>query len=138
VLYFAYGSNMHRAGMAVPCPEAKPMGAARLPDYRFRINRRGVATVVPEPGATVHGILWSVNDDCLRALDRFEGVARGFYRRLTRRVTTSDHDSKNAFLYLAADAERGRAPWAYLDLLLKVAREAEFPPEYVAELEQWG
>jgi len=137
VLYFAYGSNMHRVGMAVRCPDAVVLEPARLEGHRFRINRRGVATVVPAPGGVVHGLLWTVTEDCLRAMDRYEGVGKGLYRRVVRKVE-SDGEAREAFVYLAADAEPGRAPWAYLDLVLKAARDAGLPPDYVAELEQWG
>ncbi|MGH7754139.1 MAG: gamma-glutamylcyclotransferase family protein [Gemmatimonadales bacterium] len=137
MFYFAYGSNMHRVGMAVRCPGAVPLEPARLEGHRFRINRRGVATVVPESGGVVYGLLWTVTEDCLHDLDRYEGVGKRLYRRVVRRVET-DGETREAFVYLAADAEPGRAPWAYLDLVLKAARDAGLPPDYVAELEQWG
>lgn len=56
--YFAYGSNMDLAQMRRRCPAAELWGAATLPDWRFRINARGVATIVPEVGSRVHGLAW--------------------------------------------------------------------------------
>lgn len=44
--YFAYGSNMDRQQMRGRCPGAVLLGTARLPGYRFIINRAGVASVV--------------------------------------------------------------------------------------------
>lgn len=39
--------------------------------------------IVPEPTATegVVGEVWEVDEECLRELDRFEGVDDGLYRR---------------------------------------------------------
>ncbi len=50
-LYFAYESNMHVGQMALRCPASRPLGRAWLDDWRFRINKRGTATIVREPGA---------------------------------------------------------------------------------------
>jgi len=52
-LYFAYGSNMWRHQMAVQrCPGAEFSGVGLLRGWRFLINARGVATIVPEAGWT--------------------------------------------------------------------------------------
>src|SRR4051794_9122870 len=59
-IYFAYGSNMIASQMARRCPGARLIGPALIRDYRFRINRRGVATVLPETAAIVRGALWSL------------------------------------------------------------------------------
>ncbi len=84
MLYFAYGSNLQRAGMAARCPAALPLGRALLPDHAlvFRVW----ADVVPCPGAAVAGVLWRVTRDCEAALDDYEDVDAGLYRRVLARV----------------------------------------------------
>lgn len=73
-LYFAYGSNINKTQMAYRCPDAVFQGSATLHDYRYIINRRGVATVVPHPGSQVTGILWSLTQADEYSMDRYEGV----------------------------------------------------------------
>src|ERR1700752_1388801 len=82
-LYFAYGSNMCRAGMASRCRDAVPLGRARLDGYRYVIHVDGYATVRPAPGATVQGILWRVSARDVTALDAYEDVAGGLYRKVS-------------------------------------------------------
>ena len=52
-----------------------------LAGWRLIINHRGVATLVPEPGARVPGLIWRLTPACEAALDRHEGVAKGVYRK---------------------------------------------------------
>ena len=79
ITYFAYGSNMVRAQMAHRCPGATVAGNAVLRDYRFVINARTYATVVPDPGHVVHGVLWKMSLQHEVSLDRYESVAKGHY-----------------------------------------------------------
>ena len=81
VLYFAYGSNLHRAGMSSRCPAAVPLGRATLAD--FALVFRLWADVAPCPGAVVRGGLWRITPGCGAALDDYEDVGSGLYRRTT-------------------------------------------------------
>jgi gamma-glutamylcyclotransferase len=91
-LYFAYGSNLSREQMRARCPGAAPVAAQTLPGFRLafvgertqRWGRGGVATVVPQAGECVHGALYRLNREDELALDGFEGVAGGAYRRELR------------------------------------------------------
>ena len=60
--YFAYGSNMNLGQMRFRCPDAEVVGNVRLEDYRLAFRGRapgnGVATVLPEKGSCVDGVLW--------------------------------------------------------------------------------
>ena len=79
MLYFAYGSNLNVGQMAKRCPAAKPLGQMLLPDWKLVF--RGVADCVREPGAKCYGGLWRITDECQRALDVYEGVQSGLYRK---------------------------------------------------------
>ena len=79
MLYFAYGSNMHMSQMADRCPSSIFKGIGKLSGYRWQINERGVANVVESDRDCVEGIVYEVNGDDKRRLDRSEGVSRGFY-----------------------------------------------------------
>jgi hypothetical protein len=80
MLYFAYGSNLNRAHMAYRCPQAKPLASFTLPDWRLVF--RGVADCIEEPGAECPGGIWKITAACERALDRYEGIAAGLYRKV--------------------------------------------------------
>ena len=69
--YFSYGMNTNLGSMATRCPKAKSLGAAVLPHYAFEF--KSFATVVPDMGNEVHGVLWEITDDCEKSLDRLEG-----------------------------------------------------------------
>ena len=87
-LYFAYGSNMNRAGMARRCPAARAIGQAKLDDYHFFIGIDGWARVKPSLGDSVHGVLWGLTPRDIAALHAYEGLHAGLYdvRRLPVRA----------------------------------------------------
>jgi len=94
MLYFAYGSNLDVLQMQHRCPNAEPLGAAYFPNWKLVF--RHVADIEPENGAMLPVGIWDVTDDCLKALDRYEGVKNGLYRRvfinglLTYRMNNTD------------------------------------------------
>ena len=71
MLYFAYGMNTNPAEMAQRCPGARVMGHARLLNHVFRFAQH--ADVEPCEDSYVDGVLWEINQDHLRSLDRLEG-----------------------------------------------------------------
>ena len=79
--YFAYGSNLSIAAMTARCPAAVPISKATLPDHRLVF--RTWADVEPCPGHSVPGVLWTITSACETALDLYEDIAGGLYRRLT-------------------------------------------------------
>jgi gamma-glutamylcyclotransferase (GGCT)/AIG2-like uncharacterized protein YtfP len=132
-LYFAYGSNMERAGMASRCPQAQALGVARLAHYRFLFARR-YSSIWPRRGSTVYGVLWRVSARDLAALDAYENVAGGLYRRATVTVRRGN-EGLRAFVYVMPDPPFGRAPGNYQQSsVLRSAREWGFPVAYVDEL----
>ncbi len=140
--YFAYGSNMASSQMADRCPGAVCLGVARLPGYRLAFdawsNRRGglVADVLPAPGSDVWGVLWQVTDEHAEALDRYEGVARGQYRREDVRVESAAGETIEAFAYVICDpGEEGPTTDGYRALLLEGAREHGLPAGWVKAIE---
>lgn len=134
VPYFAYGSNMASAGMRERCASPSVLGVATIPGYRFRIANRGYATMVPDPGSVVYGLLWSLTDEDLTALDQYEGVPAGDYIRTTIGVPFRGNQLE-AQVYLAADPAPGKPRRKYLDVIIQAARELGLPPAYIAEVE---
>ena len=81
--YFSYGMNTNLDGMARRCPNAISLGYAKLLEHKFRFA--GPADVVKHPGSIVHGVLWDLTPECLKALDMLEGFPH-FYGREWREV----------------------------------------------------
>ena len=114
----------------------------RLHDHRLCFDlpvgkgERGVATVVPEVGASVCGVLYLLApEECLR-LDVTEGVDKGYYARFAVVVRCTDGADVAAFTYGSPHRFPGRKPSArYLGLLLAGARAHGLPAEWIAHLE---
>ena len=130
--YFAYGGNIIAPDMAVRCPDAREIGVATLPGWRFSIMRRGYATIRPDPGAMVLGVLWSITPRCQQALDDFEDIGGGLYHHVALEI-----EGAPALVYLAGDTEPGEARTAYLTAIIAEAEARGFPADYVADLRRW-
>jgi hypothetical protein len=136
--YFAYGSNMAKERMASHCPGSQLAGRAQLLAHSFLINESGVATVAPAPDCITLGLLWTLTPADERALDRYEGIPGGLYRKKV--VAVHPHDSSEAvqaLIYVASNIRPGIPRPGYLEKIIPAACERGFPPEYVAELESW-
>jgi cation transport regulator ChaC len=136
MLHFAYGSNMSRSLMRRRCPTAIVLGTAELPGWRFIVNRDGYATVVPCPGATVHGVLWRLTPRDLACLNAYEAVDSGLYRRSTLAVTAAGR-RRAALVYIGRSRTPGRPKPGYMEEVLAAAREWALPESYIGVLECW-
>ena len=132
--YFAYGANMDPVQMAGRCPGARRLGTAALADHDFGIAAGGFGTVLPAAGRSVHGVLWSLTTADEAALDRFEELDRGFYRKRDATVITPDGKQVKAMLYHAADPSPGRPAPGYLEGIVEVGESLGFPLEYLGHL----
>ena len=135
MFYFAYGSNMDRAAMAKRCPKARPLGIAMTDGYRFIIGAGGYASLARTPGACVHGVLWRLTPRDLAALDAYESVDTGLYRRAMRPVRFKGRTSP-ALLYLGRRPGQSKARRGYLQSVIAAARDWKLPAEYIARLQR--
>jgi gamma-glutamylcyclotransferase (GGCT)/AIG2-like uncharacterized protein YtfP len=135
-LYFAYGSNMSRAPMRARCPTAREAGTATLAGHRLIITSDGYASVVPEPGGIVYGLLWRLAPRDLAALNTYESLDTGLYRIVTLPVRAGTRQVP-AMVYLARTRTPGPPRPGYLEAVLAAARELELPADYVAALARW-
>jgi len=162
-LYFAYGSNMSRAPMQVRCPTAREVGTATLAGHHLIITADGYASVVPEPGGIVHGLLWRLGPRDVAALDAYESLDTGLYRVVTLPVRLAHVPAKwtpvrrqehapnedsgaqraprarqmSAMVYVGRTHTPGLPRPGYLEPVIAAARELEFPPAYVDALARW-
>lgn len=77
--YLAYGSNLNKEQMKHRCPEAVPVGHSVIEGYRL-VFRRGYLTVEEADGQHVPVGVWRITKDDEKALDRYEGYPRFYYK----------------------------------------------------------
>jgi gamma-glutamylcyclotransferase (GGCT)/AIG2-like uncharacterized protein YtfP len=134
-LYFAYGANMDAAAMAVRCPRSRPLGRARLARHRFVVMETGYASVVADGRSHVHGLLWDLALSDTPALDRFEEVGRGLYRKAVLPVLREPVGRAQALVYLGCASREGAPAPGYIESVAAAARRLGLPGAYVAYLE---
>ena len=139
-LHFSYGANMDRVAMARRCPGAVALGPAILDGYRFTITADGYASVAPASGDSVHGVLWRLTPRALAALNVFESLDSGLYRRVALVVRIGG--KRRRVLVYVGRARRGRAPGGrprpgYIETVVRAAR-ADLPRDYIRGLQRFA
>ncbi len=134
-LYFAYGSNLDLEQMARRCASAIPLGPATLADVCLAFAGRsrtwgggGVATLLPAPGASVFGLLWSMTWEDWENLDRAEGVPSS-YQRVERVVHPVDGAPQRAWVYIKPNPKLAPPSEAYRDVIARGYARMGFPAE---------
>ena len=136
-LYFAYGANMERAAMQRRCLSARALGPAALDGYRFVITRDGYASLARASGAVAHGVLWRLSPRDLAALNHFESLGSGLYRRGMLPVRLGPMRVK-ALVYLGRPGGPGKPRPGYIDTVIAAARDWNLPADYVRALARWA
>lgn len=149
--YFAYGSNLNPAQMALRCPGHKVVGMAALRDHKLAYPLTshdwggGVASLVTAHGMNAWGVVYDLTDEDLAALDGYEGYRgpgdqHNLYDRepvfvdLTRPDDGSIPRRVRALCYLARPSNPAPPSRRYLDAILEGARHHRLPDEYVAAI----
>lgn len=129
-IYFAYGSNLWNAQMRARCPESRKIGRASLEGYRWIINTRGYATVLASPGDVVEGVVSEISPEDEKALDGFEGVAKGNYFKVDLPVV---HEGGRilALVYIDPITEEGVPREEYIGRINAGLEDAGLPWKYV-------
>ena len=146
--YLAYGSNMSLAQMRMRCPESAAIGIGWLAGHalcfpRYSTRRRsGAASIRPQPGATVWGVIYATTDADLARLDVFEGcradrpAADNAYNRATVQVARKDLEPLTCVTYVARPESDHIPPSLdYLQIILTGAIENGLPDHYVQALQ---
>ncbi len=122
--YFAFGSNMSAQRMRERLGWSPSRLGAILPDFEMIFNKHsndgGKANIMYSPGNLVEGILYSVNEEDLLILDKFEGVAVKQYKRHDIQVQNNKKKSVSAVAYKALNTGKVSAPTEeYLNYILE-------------------
>jgi gamma-glutamylcyclotransferase (GGCT)/AIG2-like uncharacterized protein YtfP len=131
-LYFAYGANMEREAMRRRCPGAAALGTARLSGWRYLIAQ-GYGSVTRASGRSVFGVLWRLTPRDLAALNIFESLDSGLYRRAMLTVQAGA-GARRVLVYVARRRGRDRPMPGYQERLVAAAEDWRLPARYVAEL----
>jgi len=126
LLYFAYGMNTNRRGMAQRCPGALSLGHARLIDHSFRFATH--ADVVRCKGSYVDGVLWAIDDFHLNSLDHLEGYPF-YYNRRRLRVAHEDRVVMAETYYMQPGNLDSLPGQGYFDMVVEGYREHRVPTE---------
>ncbi len=140
IQYFAYGSNMLRQRLLARCPNSTFAGRATLAGYHLSFDKRstdgsGKCTITSDASCNVKGALWNITEAEMPALDRLEGVGRG-YQRCSVAVTRNDGTiKKEVQTYHAPRSRVGIGPYDwYLALVIAGAKQHSLPDDYIARL----
>ena len=130
---------MNRAQMQARAGNILEEHNASLPNYELRFNKKvrggtAGANIQMASGKTVYGVLYKVEENALRSLDRYEGVPE-HYRRIEVQVTPDGGQPLPAQIYIASKVEKGLRPSApYLQAMLDGAGEHNLPASYIGEI----
>ena len=133
--YIAYGSNMDEGQMVYRCPTAQLLGRTELEDYRllFKGSKTGAyATIEPEEGSRVPVLVWTIEKEDEKRLDRYEGYQVFYYKKdleidlAGKRVT--------AMAYIMDESrEYGKPSEGYYGVLERAYRKYGFLMEILTE-----
>lgn len=143
-LYFAYGSNMLTARLQAPerCPSASPLGVAELRGHELRWHRRskkdgsGKCDIAAStaPDAAVFGVLYEIAAREKSALDREEGLNKGY--ETVDAALLFNGAPLSARSYRATDTDPALRPYTwYRALAIAGAKQHGLPADYIARLE---
>ncbi|MBI3994241.1 MAG: gamma-glutamylcyclotransferase [Candidatus Lambdaproteobacteria bacterium] len=121
--YFAYGSNLNLQQMRERCPGAQHLMRAVLPGFRLafvwqskRWNGAGVASILPDPAASVPGLLYEMTEDDVARLHGFEGVPNAYYPHAIE-VVRGDGLTVPAYTYRHAQHSANPPAKGYFDII---------------------
>lgn len=133
--YIAYGSNMDKEQMAYRCPTAQLLGRTELEDYRllFKGSKTGAyATIEPEEGSRVPVLVWIIEKEDEKRLDRYEGYPVFYYKKDLE--INLDGKRVTALVYIMDESrEYGKPSERYYGVLERAYRKYGFPMEILTE-----
>jgi len=126
-IYFAFGSNLHTPQMSERCPGSRVLQPGVLKGYRLAFSgysgrwEGGVATIVTDPSCEVQGLLYDLNEEDQRNLDRFEGFPT-VYDRLQVSVEERDGNLHSAMTYQKRNSDIATPSLRYFHQIWKAYR----------------
>lgn len=151
IKYFAYGSNLDPDQMEDRGIKVKESEIAELPGWKLAFTiysdpwGGGVADILPSSGEKVKGVIYTIAEDSLKNLDRYEGrrvednMERGMYRRQYIPVKVKER-WETVLTYIvnrAVEYKRKvdlKPSQEYLETIISGAREHGLDKEYIENI----
>jgi len=139
-VYAAYGMNTSRREMAYRCRTAHAVGRGIIDGWRLEF--RGCADIVEEPGAKLEVAVWLIYPNDEAALDRLEGYPVGYIKKYLPVSIIIDPNEPHtwvhtrAMVYVMTDRRRNRATLpsdSYRKMLECGYDEFNLRPEQITE-----
>jgi len=111
--YIAYGSNLSESQMAMRCPTAKVVGTSILKDWRLLFD--GPASIERYEGYEVPVLIWDIQPEDERSLDRYEGYP-SYYRKEMLEVEVNGK-KVDAMVYIMNTRKESIPPTYYYNVL---------------------
>ncbi len=113
--YIAYGSNLSEEQMARRCPTATIVGTTILKDWRLLFD--GPASIERKQGYQVPVLIWDIQPEDERSLDRYEGYP-SYYRKEMLKVKVKGQII-DAMVYIMNTNKESQPGQFYYDVLDK-------------------
>ncbi|MBR6029409.1 MAG: gamma-glutamylcyclotransferase [Clostridia bacterium] len=98
--YIAYGSNMVKEQMAWRCPDARLIGMGYLEGARLEFYLHATVEHTDSTRDRVPVAVWEISERDETNLDRYEGVAGGYYGKEIWPVTMDDGSQIEGLIYI--------------------------------------
>ena len=135
LFYFAYGSNMSLERMTERCGKENfvDLGKAQLPGYSFYFYGRGHANIRPMASQTIEGVLFQIQDSCLKSLDQVEGYPNTYQRQAVK-VNWKDTNVLAQAYIVEKDQTVGTPTAEYYQIVLSGAQEHNLSASYIQQI----
>ena len=138
--YFAYGVLMSPEQMRRVVKEWINTSHGILRGYRLVFDsysqawKGGVAGLREDPEGEVYGVVYTLDEEWLAVLDRYEGVP---HTRLRIKINVNvDSEVTSAFTHVSSNPRKHVAPSrSYLSALLKALRQVGYGEDIVRKVE---
>jgi hypothetical protein len=139
--YLAYGSNLHPLRLQQRVPSARPVGRVQLPGWQLRFHKRGSdgsakCNIIETHDSSdrVHGVVYDIAAREKPALDRAEGLGRGYQ---LRRLHLRPHGETFFYVAAASHIDDSLQPFSwYKAYVVEGARFHGLPAAYIGAIEQ--
>ena len=143
-LFFAYDAYLNIDLLKKYCRNARQVAIARMLDHSLTFIRvsggkkgqfTGYMAIMAKPGDTVWGVLYRLEQDDLRFLDRYEKVPDEFHRDTVDVITDNGSNISAYALLVNRDSPPGKSAEQFR-IAIQGAEKQGLPDNYIARLEQ--
>tara|TARA_B100002052_G_scaffold288715_1_gene305220 strand:+ start:622 stop:1062 length:441 start_codon:yes stop_codon:yes gene_type:complete len=135
MLYFAFGSNLHKKQMKRRCRDSKYIGCYTLKNYKlcFRTNNYGggvidggVADIEKKKNSKVLGAIYNISKKDEKELDIYEDFPSLYIKKYFRL-----HGKKVMFYYMPKKTRHVSPSKRYLNIIIKGYKDCGYRDTYI-------